>query len=184
MLNAMPALADPRWYAVLTKPRAEPVAMLNLARQGYECLFPRVRHSRRGAHGMVDSIDALFPRYVFLRADADLTSLAPVRSTRGVAGLVRFGSAPALVPDRVIASIRARSDADAVVELSAPTLRPGDEVTVTEGPLSGLSAIFQSSCGLERVRLLVRMLGDACNVVVPRKHLALLFPRETAAGAA
>ncbi len=176
MLNATTALADPRWYAVLTKPRAEPVALANLLRQGYECLYPRVRHSRRGARGMVDSIEALFPRYVFLRADADLTSLAPVRSTRGVAGLVRFGTAPAQVPEQVIASIRSRSDADTIVELNAPDLRPGDEVTVTEGPLSGLSAIFQSACGLERVRLLVRMLGDACSVVVPRKHLAMLFP--------
>lgn len=175
MLNATPTPADPRWYAVLTKPRAESVALVNLVRQGFECIYPRVRHSRRGSGGMVERIDPLFPRYVFLRADADLTSLASVRSTRGVAGLVRFGMAPAQVPDQVIATIRARSDADAVVELSVPTLRPGDEVRVTEGPLSGLSAIFQTQCGLERVRLLVRLLGDLCSVVVPRRHLAALL---------
>jgi transcriptional antiterminator RfaH len=87
------------WFAVLTKPRAELVAEQNLTRQGYECLFPRVRRMLRTARGLESRVESLFPRYLFLRTDPELNSLAAVRSTKGAVGLVRFGIEPMRVPD-------------------------------------------------------------------------------------
>ena len=163
------------WFAVMTKPRGEAQALEHLRRQGYQCFLPRARHLRRSASGMRETVEALFPRYVFLRARADGWTLGPVRSTRGVAGVVRFGNVPAHVPESVIAHIRSRIDGDDCVRLDVPELRVGDAVRVTEGPLSGMRAVFHSCSGTERVRLLMEILGERVAVVLPRSQLVVGF---------
>jgi transcriptional antiterminator RfaH len=162
------------WFAVVTKPRSEAIAEEHLQRQGYECLFPRVRRVLRGAAGMKSRVESLFPNYLFLRADPDAVSLAPVRSTRGAVGLVRFGAEPVAIPDAVIARIRERIDAeDGLVRLAMPELEPGQRVRVTEGPLLGWDAVFLAKEGFDRVRLLLQILGTAREVVLPRQQLGL-----------
>jgi transcriptional antiterminator RfaH len=162
------------WYAVVTKPRSESIAEAHLQRQGYECLWPRVHRMLRSAAGMKSRVESLFPNYLFLRADPDRISLAPVRSTRGAVGLVRFGAEPVAVPDAVIARIRERIDTeDGLVRLAAPELEPGQAVRVTEGPLLGWEAIFLAKEGFDRVRLLLQILGTAREVVLPRQQLGL-----------
>lgn len=162
------------WYAVLTKPRLEAEAALRLRQQGFECLYPRIRRSVRTAQGMQMRAESLFPRYLFIHADAELTSLAPVRSTRGVAGLVRFGGVPAIVPASVIDRIRQRIDAaSGCVVLDTPDLIPGTRVRVTQGPLEGVEGIFKATAGADRVRVLLALMGSERSVVLPRVALGL-----------
>ena len=162
------------WFAVVTKPRAEAIAFDNLQRQGYTCLWPRVRRSLRDAKGMRERVECLFPNYLFLRADPETESLAPVRSTRGALGLVRFGSLPARVPEAVIEQIQSRLDPeDGLVRLDSPAWVPGTPVRISEGPLSGIAAIFLSEDGLDRVRMLVELLGSVREVVLPRRQVAV-----------
>jgi len=161
------------WYAVLTKPRSELIARDNLLRQGFECLLPRLRRSVRTALGLRFRVEALFPRYLFVAADPQATSLAVVRSTRGCVGLVRFGAEPAQVPERVIAQIQRRASAgDGVVELDTPALRPGQRVRILDGPLAGVEAVFKSREGADRVRLLLELLGQSRETVLPLRQLA------------
>jgi transcriptional antiterminator RfaH len=158
----------------MTKPRSEALAEEHLRRQGYETLLPRVRRVLRGAAGLKVRIESLFPNYLFLCADPERSSLAPVRSTRGAIGLVRFGMEPVRVPDEVIARIRGRIDAeDGLVRLESPELAPGQRVRVTEGPLLGWDGVFLAGEGADRVRLLLQLLGSVREVVLPRAQLAL-----------
>jgi transcriptional antiterminator RfaH len=122
---------------------------------------------------MRDSIEPLFPRYLFLRADPAQHELARVRSTRGISGLVRFGSELARVPGAVIEALAARSDADGLVRLDPPAMHPGDQVRIASGPLAGLPAIFQARVAAERVLLLVGLLGAQSSIEVPARHLAV-----------
>ena len=162
------------WFAVFTKPRSEGIAEAHLQRQGFDCLYPRVRRHLPTAHGMVRKIEALFPRYLFLRANPDVVSLAPIRSTRGVSGLVRSGFEPIRVPERVIDTIKTRmADNDGCVRLEAPDLLPGMTVRVTDGPLIGMTGIFRCDNGSGRVRLLMEVLGVGCEVDVPLHQLAV-----------
>jgi transcriptional antiterminator RfaH len=162
------------WFAVTTKPRCEAQAQEHLRRQGYQCLFPKVRRVLRSAAGLKTRVESLFPNYLFLRADPERESLAPVRSTRGAIGVVRFGMEPARVPSSVIAKILERIDAqDGLVRLEAPALAPGSPVRVTSGPLSGWEGVFLAGEGADRVRLMLELLGSMREVVLPREQLAL-----------
>ena len=162
------------WFAVVTKPRSEALAEEHLCRQGYECLLPRVSRVIRNAAGLKSRIESLFPNYLFLRADIEHDSLAPVRSTRGAIGLVRFGAEPVQVPATVIARIRERiDDADGLVRLDTPDLTPGRKVRVTAGPLLGWDGVFLAAEGMDRVRLLLNLLGSVREVALPRTQLAL-----------
>ena len=83
--------AQPSWFAVLTKPRQERIAQEHLCRQSFECFLPLAvnPYQKRGKKNKL-LIEPLFPRYLFLRAIPEVQNLAPVRSTRGVNGMVRL----------------------------------------------------------------------------------------------
>src|SRR5450759_2270221 len=93
------------WYAVCCKPRQEAVAEENLLRQGFHVYLPRIRIRQRRRGQWLDAVEVLFPRYIFIRIDPLRRTTAPVRSTRGVIGLVRFGGQPAVVPDSVMEAL-------------------------------------------------------------------------------
>src|SRR5579864_1987391 len=99
-----------RWYLIHSKVGAEREAQLHLQRQQYQTYLPRLlqRVRRRGQLRM--QVAPLFPRYLFLQLDEGRQSLAPVRSTSGVANVVRFGGRFATVRDGIIKELRARED--------------------------------------------------------------------------
>lgn len=160
------------WFAVHTKPRSEALASVHLRRQGFEVLDCRIKRSRLGTDGLRSQVEPLFPRYLFVQSGAHGMQLGPIRSTRGVSQVVRFGSRTPSVPEPVIAAIKARQDDQGFVRLDPPELKPGDRVQVTEGPMCGLSGVFESQCGQARVRLLIDLLGTPVGVSLPRAHLA------------
>lgn len=92
------------WLLAWTKPRQESVARANLERQGFEAYLPMFRTLKRGADEPV--LEPMFPRYLFLRPRSASQSVSVVRSTRGVASLVRFGVELATVPDSALQCIR------------------------------------------------------------------------------
>jgi len=157
------------WYLVQTKPSNETLAETNLARQGYEVYLPRLLQPVRRNGRWRDRIVALFPRYLFLRLKVGNQPLAPVRSSVGVTSVVRFGFQYAVVPDRIVDSLRARSDPKSGLHLmsSGPLFTPGAKVRITTGPFDGLEGIFERSAGAERVDVLLRLLGQDTPVRVP-----------------
>lgn len=169
LVHCTPALPQPwlRWFLVFTKASSEQVAAAHLARQGFETYLPRLqRQSLRRTH-WVRRIVALFPRYVFVRLDVRNQALAPVRSTRGVAGLVRFGEEAAVVPDGVVESLMRRADPDTGLHcLAQSPPRRGANVSIVGGPLAGLDGVFERDTGEERAVILLSLLGRSTPVEV------------------
>lgn len=157
------------WYLIYTKPRQERIAETNLLNQGYECYLPLipVRKIRRKRLEVVE--EALFPRYLFVRLDnsGEGMSWSPIRSTLGVSRLVKFGDRHAIVDDGLIEFLRHRQAA-----LTAPPLfNPGDTVLITEGPFSGLEAIYHTQDGEQRASILIQMLNRPLNIRIALSHL-------------
>jgi transcriptional antiterminator RfaH len=158
-----------RWYLVQTKPSSETIAQTNLLRQGYEVYLPRLLQPVRRAGRWRDRIVALFPRYLFVRLIEGSQSLSPVRSSVGVASVVRFGFRYAEVPDRIVSDLKSRSDPDSGLHrMQRPTLfTPGARVRITTGAFDGLEGVFEREVGADRVDVLLQLLGQEASVRVP-----------------
>ncbi len=157
------------WYLVHTKPNSETVAEQNLVRQGYEVYLPRILHSVRRSGRRHQRISALFPRYLFLRVTEGRDAFAPVRSTRGVSGVVRFGVEFAIVPDTVVHKLRSGADPATGLHRLArkPLPQPGAKIRISDGPFEGLEAVFQQRVGSDRIAVLLTVLGRATSVHMP-----------------
>lgn len=149
-----------QWFAVYTKPRNEQEARCQLESQGFETCLPLIRVQKKRRNSWQEIVEPLFSRYLFIRADPSLQSIAPVRSTLGVVDLVRFGTEIRPVPETVIEKLRASAGGDAGVPPQRdPLFKQGDRVSVTDGPFQGLEAIFQEPSGERRALILLELLG-------------------------
>ena len=163
----MQELQHSSWFTVYTKPRQERVAMEHLQRQDFHCFLPLAINPYQRRSAKKQRIEPLFPRYLFLNAIPDQQSLGPVRSTRGVAKLVRFGIELAKMPENVIRAINQRCDPETgLVILDPVPVVPGDKVKVFDGPLAGLQGIFKERKGENRALLMMKMLGTESTVEV------------------
>ena len=162
-----------RWYSVWCKPRQESVAENNLQRQGYHVYLPRIRTKQRRRGHWVDIVEALFPRYLFIQIDPFRCSAAPVRSTRGVVGLVHFGREPAVVQDSIIETLLQGEDsASGLHRDNRPLFCVGDPVKLMDGPLAGMEGIFAQQDGDKRVLVLLELLGKTNKIRVSRDSVA------------
>lgn len=157
-----------RWYVVHCKPREDARAQAHLRNQGYAVFRPVTRVRRRRGGGMAWCTESLFPRYLFVRLDDVDECWAPIRSTRGVAGLVRWGDHVPAVPDPVIDGLRARCDEHDAIDPAAAggDWRANERVRVESGPFAGFEAVFQARSGEERVIVLLEFMRRVQRVTV------------------
>ncbi len=149
------------WLVVMSKPRAEFEARLQLENQGFDVYLPcRMGTARTQSAGQPV---ALFPRYLFVRLTAQAQSVMPIRSTRGVSQVVRFGPTMAWAPDRLIQNVRAFEHQ--LRQAGTPgRFKPGDQAEVLLGPFAGITADVVKSDDA-RVVLLLKVLGSQQKVV-------------------
>jgi transcriptional antiterminator RfaH len=160
------------WYAVHTKGRQESVAEENLSRQGYVVHLPLLRAPRRSRGRWREAVEPLFPGYLFVELDLALDNPAPIRSTRGVTGLVRFGGHARPMPEGVVEHLVAAAQrADDGAVRCEHLFAAGDRVEIVDGPLAGLRAVFLAPSGDDRVRLLLDLLGREHSVTLSRHQL-------------
>jgi transcriptional antiterminator RfaH len=159
------------WYLAQTKPRREEVALANLERQGYLVKLPKFQSLRRPSKRATQqasgpqaeqAAQVLFPGYIFFSPQHVEQSIAPVRSTLGIARVVRFGLAPARISDRLLEDILAfvdqteRSPGGLLAHLSQ--IVEGAAVSVRDGPFSGLIGLV-SRVDSQRVMVLFEIMG-------------------------
>ncbi|NVK74106.1 MAG: transcription/translation regulatory transformer protein RfaH [Oceanospirillaceae bacterium] len=160
-----------QWLLVATKPRQEKRAAEHLANQSFEvfCPFVMVETIARGKKSVKS--EALFPGYLFIHWPQE-QSTASVRSTRGVRDIVRFNGEPARVADAIIETIKNRVTELSERPLSSEQLpKPGERVTVIEGPFAGFEAIFETFNGMERAIILLELLGQTQRLTISLRQV-------------
>lgn len=159
------------WFLAYTRPRLETVALQNLQQQGFDAYLPFYKRLKNSSAGMQAIFEPMFPRYVFFKTSLQAQSIAPVRSTRGVAQVVSFGHEIATLGSHTLEAIRhleqERNAAD-VADLS--TLRPGHLVRFCNPALSGLKGLVKSVSS-RRVTVLLELMGRQQMVSVDHQQL-------------
>ena len=159
------------WYLIHSKPRQEQVAREQLERQGYQTYLPMAYVFRRRRGRSVKVIAPMFPRYLFINLSDKTDDWRPIRSTIGVANLVRFGVEAARVPDDLIDSLKAREDETGIQVLPVKSFSVGDKVRVKEGIFEGYDAIIHARTPKERVVLLMKVIEKYIKVELDTQNL-------------
>jgi transcriptional antiterminator RfaH len=135
-----------------------------LSAKGVEAYCPThtVQHPDTGSR----QVKPFFSRYLFVRADLDVTGISALNWVPGAVGMVMYGDIPANVPHSFIDKLKKRlSELDEAVESVCHQIECGDPVRITSGPLAGYEAIFDSRLsGSERVRVLLSFLDQQVKV--------------------
>jgi transcriptional antiterminator RfaH len=162
------------WYVIYSKPREEYRAKENLENQGYEVFLPTCQIETLLNSKVSLITEPLFPRYLFINLDQINSNWFPIRSTKGVSSLLRFGkeSNPIHVPDQIISNLRtflnSQSVIDKLFEQNAP-------IFICDGIFKGLAGIFQkinySMTGEQRALVLIELLGKLQQFSIPLKAI-------------
>ena len=159
----------PLWYAVATKARDEAIAKANLERQDYRVFLPTISLKKRRRGRWVPVTEPLFPGYLFVSLALGADDPAPIRSTVGCIGLVRFGRAHAPVPSSLIAALQGTSGG--ALDTPLP-FNQGDKVRFIAGPFVGIEAVFDMPRGEDRAHVLLELLGKVQRLTVSQHDLS------------
>ena len=151
------------WYAVATRARDEAIAKVNLQRQDYPVFLPTISLKKRRQGRWMPVIEPLFPGYLFVSLVLGADDPAPIRSTIGCIGLVRFGQTYSPIPASLIAALKGTSDSAIYAPLP---FNQGDSVRLIAGPFAGIEAIFDLPRGEDRAQVLLELLGKVQRLTV------------------
>lgn len=166
-------MASKNWYLIYTKVRAEAVAESNLNRQGYRTYLPRIKGNKLLRGKYRDQIEAMFPRYLFIRLDSENDNWMPIRSTLGVSCLINFGGIPAKVPDALIEMLQQNEDEEGLHLIDENNFKVGSCVEFLEGAFRGYQAIIDKLTSQDRITVLLDVVGNYTRVTVSKHNLAL-----------
>lgn len=148
------------WYVLRSKPNKEDFLARQLAAYGVEVFYPVVRI--KPVNPRARKVKAFFPSYLFVRVDLDVISASTLYWMPGAVNLVSFDGQPASVPEGLISAIERQVEhINASEKNRLLGLKPGDIVSIEDGPFAGYEAIFDGHIsGKERVRVLLTYLQN------------------------
>jgi transcriptional antiterminator RfaH len=161
------------WIVLYTKPNQETVAVKNIQRQKYEAYCPMILRTRRHARRVEQVERPLFPSYVFVKMNVRQAQWRSLLSTKGVRSLVHFGDQVGLLPEGFVEQLRASEENGVLDGTVAPRARPGDRVTLSEGPFESSMATVLSLPDRDRVWVLLDFMGRQVRVL---QNKAALIP--------
>lgn len=157
-INEMNQTSQKHWFVIRTKAGDESRASANLINQEIEIFLPLFKNHYYRNGKMIQAIKPLFPNYLFAKLDLD-SHYTKVKWTRGVSRILGNKEGPVPISEKVVETIRKRVGKDDLVELEE-TIKEGDLVEVTSGPLKNLIGVFQKRMsGKDRVRILLNLIG-------------------------
>lgn len=160
------------WYCIYTKPKQEDMVCGKLIPLADISFFnPKIKIKRLHRGRIKETIEALFPRYIFLQFDFS-KYYHLIKNTRGVSRILDDGSMhPVIVDQSIIETIKTRV-AEGVDMIKQAEFRPGENVIVRSGPFHELEGIFLNDLNKDnRVRILFKVIGYQATVEITKNCL-------------
>jgi transcription antitermination factor NusG len=146
------------WYVIRSKPNKEEFLAGQFTAYGIKVFYPRIRVKTVNPRSR--KLRAYFPSYLFVHVDLETVNLSTLQWMPGAINLISFDGQPASVPESLISAIEHQVEhINASQKNMLQGLKPGDVVTIQDGPFAGYEAIFDGQLsGRERVRVLLSFL--------------------------
>lgn len=150
------------WYVMTIRPMMSSIAEAALLRQGFSCLFPKIKVENRSTE--------LFPGYglvEFDRLDPDC-NWEDIRSTRGVRGLLPLGhEKPLSIPEDFVRHVMQHlEDLEAPAVAVEHSYARGDVVEILSGPLAGFGGEYLARRNKGLAEVEVALFGNVIKASV------------------
>lgn len=158
--------SNTRWYALQVQTRLGTAAAATLRGKGYEEFLPLYRERRRWSDRVAQSLQPLFPGYMFCRFDPQ-ERLMPILTAPGIIGIVSAGKMPIPIPDEEIAGIRDVLRSGLATQ-PWPFLEAGCRVRIDRGALAGVQGIITGTEKNHRLVVSIALLHRSVAVEIDR----------------
>jgi transcription antitermination factor NusG len=160
-----------RWFVARVLPHQESRAQLNLHRLGFRSFVPRLRRTVRHARRLRDTLQPLFPGYIFVIIDLSKHRWRSVNGTFGVASLIMGAEQPTPVPPGVVEALVASCESRGVVRLD-DSLEIGQRVRMVSGPFAETLCRLAHLGDRGRVCVLLEIMGMEVAAQLDRSAIA------------
>ena len=161
---------EARWFAIHTRSKCEKLVVNLLGKKQIEAYVPLVRTVRKYTRKIKKIEKPLISCYVFVRiVKADYI---PVLETENVAAFVRFSRNLIAIPEEEINTLR-RIVLESDIELEAIPgfFAPGDPVTISAGPLTGLNGSVVKPEGKRKFQVSLDRMGYTLLITIDEKFI-------------
>jgi len=157
------------WFALQVRSRRESYVASQIRSQGFECLLPTYKSTRKWSDRIKELEQPLFPGYLFCRFD--FQNRRPVITTPGVVQIVGCGRMAIPVSNEEIQALQLAMSSG-IPKQPWSYLEVGKRVRVNYGTLTGLEGILVSVKGNHRVVLSVSLLQRSVAMEVETSWLS------------
>jgi transcriptional antiterminator RfaH len=169
--HSPPKVVSPVWYAVHTKAREEERALAFLSARDVATYLPRVLVNRRHGSRRWQTLEPLFPGYLFAHVMPDPFLFHRIRWSPGVKKILGNEDAPVPVPEEAVQLLQDKTRATGYIVPDA-SFRPGARVRFRSGPFVHLEGIIERPVSRgTRVRILLELLGVQARIDVETEEL-------------
>ena len=147
-----------RWFVARALTHQENQALFNLHRLGFRSFLPRLRRTVRHARKLRDTLNSLFPGYIFVIIDLSKHRWRSVNGTFGVASLIMGADQPTPVPLGVVEALVDSYANCGAIRLD-DDLEIGQKVRILSGPFAETICRLAHLDGRGRVRVLLEIMG-------------------------
>ena len=149
------------WVLIYTKAKQEIKANKNLQNQGFKTFLPLIAQTNKNSKFLPPV--PLFPRYFFVQINLELDNWTLIKSSYGVSNIVMFSEKLTPIPFDIIKLIQDKLDKSDIYKekVSIVDYKKGDSISIKEGRLAGIDAIFLSKKSKDRVRILLKLLNTS-----------------------
>ncbi len=146
-----------KWYALYTKSRAEKKVFDQLTAQGIKAYLPLRRVLRQWSDRKKWVEVPIISSYIFVNITAK--DYNRVFDANGVVAYVSHKGTAVSIPEHEIEIMRRTIDNKIGFDIKEGTLKKGQEITITSGPLKGIKGIVNDVKGNKKLYLNISNIG-------------------------
>jgi len=148
---------QPRWYALYTRSRAEKKVYEQLKSLGINTYLPLRKELRQWSDRKKWVEVPVISSYIFVNITP--SQYRDVFNAHGVVAYVSHKGKAVPIPDHEIEAMRRTVENKLAFSVESDTLRKGEKVTITSGPLKGIEGEVEEIKGRKKLYLRISHIG-------------------------
>jgi transcriptional antiterminator RfaH len=154
------------WFILQFKANSHNQAIKNLNKQGFETFLPKHNSTSRKKSRFINTVQPLFPGYMFISFDRADPKWHKINNTYGVSRLVTFNSILTPIPTKFVDILMERYGLSGKL-LPMEKFKTGDQVKILKGPFANFIATIETYETDQRIWMLLDLMGRKTKIQTP-----------------